>query len=572
MSATPLAGLKVLEFSHTVMGPTAGLVFAELGADVVKVEPAPQGDHTRGLGGFAAGFFAAFNRNKRSLALDLKRPEGQAAMHRLAATADVVIENYGPGTMERLGCGYETLATVNPRLVYLALKGYLAGPYEHRPALDEVVQFQVGLAYMTGPPGQPLRAGASIIDILGAVFGVVAVQAALRERETTGKGQRVSSALFESAAFLMSTHMAGMAATGLPARADAGAARRLGDLRGVPDGRMGQLFIGVTSDQQWTPLRRGVRLAGARRRSAPRHQPDALPGARLADPGAQGGAGASCRKPRWRGAASAPTSPGRRSASRATCSPTRICWRRGGLLDVFISRAGGTEGRKVAPAGVADRVRGAARAPGPAPPAAAPGRAQRRRSCGGRVVARRDCGIGRGTRDRRGRLIGPDPRIAGACYVLRRWTPPWNASGPSHRGEPMRSKFALFQTARSAARRAAGAADRVRRDLVRIALRRSGAAAHLRHLRRQRRQPLPSLRRALQGDLQAQRRRPRGARVRRIVRQPQGARGPGLRRACGLRPGRPRLQQGRARPAVRRTHRLRAAVGLLYRRANGSSA
>src|SRR4051794_41770141 len=112
--------------------------------------------------------------------------------------------------MERLGCGYEQLAGLNPRLVYLALKGYLAGPYEHRPALDEVVQFQTGLAFMTGPPGQPLRAGASVIDIMGAVFGVLAAQAALRERDITGKGQRVSSALFESAAFLMSTHMAGV--------------------------------------------------------------------------------------------------------------------------------------------------------------------------------------------------------------------------------------------------------------------------------------------------------------------------------------------------------------------------
>jgi crotonobetainyl-CoA:carnitine CoA-transferase CaiB-like acyl-CoA transferase len=175
MSATPLAGLKVLEFSHTVMGPTAGLIFAELGADVVKIEPAPNGDHTRGLGGFAAGFFAAFSRDKRSLALDLKRREGQAVLHRLAATTDVVLENYGPGTMERLRCGYEHLAPLNPRLIYLALKGYLAGPYEHRPALDEVVQFQTGLAFMTGPPGRPLRAGASVIDMMGAVFGVVAV-------------------------------------------------------------------------------------------------------------------------------------------------------------------------------------------------------------------------------------------------------------------------------------------------------------------------------------------------------------------------------------------------------------
>src|SRR5258706_1278840 len=159
------------------MGPTAGLLFAELGADVIKVEPAPKGDHTRGVPGFAAGFFAAYNRNKRSLALDLKHKEGQATLHRLVKTADVVLENYGPGTMERLGCGYEQLAPLNQRLVYLALQGYLAGPHEHRPALDQVVPLQTWLAYMTGPPGQPLRAGASIIDILGAVFGIVAVQA-----------------------------------------------------------------------------------------------------------------------------------------------------------------------------------------------------------------------------------------------------------------------------------------------------------------------------------------------------------------------------------------------------------
>ncbi|WP_428486697.1 CaiB/BaiF CoA transferase family protein [Rhodopila sp.] len=252
MSATPLQGLRVLEFSHTVMGPTAGLLFAELGADVIKVEPAPKGDHTRGLGGFAAGFFAAFSRNKRSLAVDLKRPEGRAIIQALVPTSDLILENYGPGTMERLGCGYDQLAPLNPRLIYLALKGYLAGPYEHRPALDEVVQFQTGLAFMTGPPGRPLRAGASVVDILGAAFGVVAAQAALRERDMTGKGQRVSSALFESAAFLMSTHMAGMIATGLearpmPARRGAWAIYEVFQTAGN-----GQLFIGVTSDQQWS--------------------------------------------------------------------------------------------------------------------------------------------------------------------------------------------------------------------------------------------------------------------------------------------------------------------------------
>ena len=153
--------------------------------------------------------------------------------------------------MDRLGCGYDALAEINPRLVYLALKGYLKGPYEHRPALDEVVQFQSGLAYMTGPPGRPLRAGASIIDILGAAFGVNAAQAALHERASTGQGQRVSSSLFESAAFLMSIPMAGIAATGeepppMPARHGAWAVYDVFETAGN-----GQLFIGVTSDQQW---------------------------------------------------------------------------------------------------------------------------------------------------------------------------------------------------------------------------------------------------------------------------------------------------------------------------------
>ncbi|RAI60316.1 CaiB/BaiF CoA transferase family protein [Roseicella frigidaeris] len=257
----PLRGLRVLEFSHTIMGPCAGLLLADLGADVIKVEPAPQGDHTRRLPGFAAGFFATFNRNKRSLALDLKRPEGLAAAHRLVAGADIVLENYGPGTMERLGCGWEQLRAVNPRLVYLALKGFLAGPYEHRPALDEVVQFQSGLAYMTGPPGRPLRAGASIIDILGAVFGVTATLAALRQRDATGEGQRVCSSLFESAVFLMGSHMAGLAATGeapppMPARRGAWG---IYDTFRTADG---QLFIGVTSDQQWARFTAGFDLAG----------------------------------------------------------------------------------------------------------------------------------------------------------------------------------------------------------------------------------------------------------------------------------------------------------------------
>ena len=249
--ALPLDGVRVLEFSHTIMGPSAGMLLADLGADVVKIESAPDGDATRRLGGFASGFFFAFNRNKRSLAVDLKSKDGQALIHRLAADADVVLENFGPGTMERLGCGYEDLGRINPQLIYCALKGFLSGPYEHRPALDEVVQYMAGLAYMTGPPGQPLRAGSSVIDIMGGMFAVIGIQAALRERERTGKGQLVKSALFESTAFLMTQHMAGQAVTGrppppMPAREGAWG---IYETFKASDGEM--IFVGLTSDNHW---------------------------------------------------------------------------------------------------------------------------------------------------------------------------------------------------------------------------------------------------------------------------------------------------------------------------------
>jgi len=247
----PLTGVRVLEFSHTVMGPCAGMILADLGADVVKVEPAPAGDKTRRLPGFAAGFFATFNRNKRSLVIDLKQERGQKTMHKLAETVDIILDNYGPGTMEKLGCGYEQLAALNNKLIYLSLKGYLSGPLEDRPALDEVVQFQSGLAYMTGPPGKPIRAGASIVDILGATFGVTGVLAALRERDVTGRGQRVGSALFESAAFLMAPHMTGGATTGetVPPMTARKGAWAIYDVFESSDGQ--QIFIGVTSDAQW---------------------------------------------------------------------------------------------------------------------------------------------------------------------------------------------------------------------------------------------------------------------------------------------------------------------------------
>jgi crotonobetainyl-CoA:carnitine CoA-transferase CaiB-like acyl-CoA transferase len=246
----PLSGIKVLEFCHTIMGPTCGLVLADLGADVIKIEPT-DGDRTRRLAGFAAGFFAGFNRNKRSLAIDMKTDEGRRLIYKLVATADVAVENFAVGTMEKLGCGYEDLKPLNSRLIYCALKGFLSGPYEHRPALDEVVQFMAGLAYMTGPPGRPLRAGASIVDILGGTFGVIGILAAIEERHRTGEGKLVKSALFESTAFLVSQHMAAEVAAGepvppMPARRSAWMIYET-----FPTADEHMLFVGITSNNHW---------------------------------------------------------------------------------------------------------------------------------------------------------------------------------------------------------------------------------------------------------------------------------------------------------------------------------
>jgi crotonobetainyl-CoA:carnitine CoA-transferase CaiB-like acyl-CoA transferase len=246
----PLAGLKVVEFTHMVMGPAVGAILVELGAEVVKVEPVG-GDATRRLPGSGAGYFAMYNRNKLSICLDLKSPRGLEVARRLAAGADVVIENFRSGALERLGLGYEALAAGNPRLIYCSEKGFLAGPYEHRAALDEVAQMMGGLAYMTGPPGQPLRAGSSVIDVTGGMFGVIGILAALEQRHRTGRGQRVSSSLFETTVYLVGQHMAQKAVTGeaarpMPVRISAWA---IYDVFETVDGE--QVFVGVVSDSLW---------------------------------------------------------------------------------------------------------------------------------------------------------------------------------------------------------------------------------------------------------------------------------------------------------------------------------
>ena len=249
----PLAGVRVVEFTHMVMGPTCGMILADLGAEVLKVEP-PGGDKTRNLPGLGIGFFRSFNRNKKSVVLDIQQDEGRAVALELIQLSDVVLENFRPGLMASLGFDYASLSKLNPRLIYVSHKGFLPGPYENRLALDEVVQMMGGLSYMTGPPGRPLRAGTSVNDIMGGMFGAIGVLAALRERDRTGKGQEIQSALFENCVFLSAQHMQEFAMTGeapppMPARVSAWSVYDVFDLA---DGE--QLFIGAVSDKQFRTL------------------------------------------------------------------------------------------------------------------------------------------------------------------------------------------------------------------------------------------------------------------------------------------------------------------------------
>ena len=246
----PLQGIRVVEFVHVIMGPSCGLVLADLGADVIKVEPL-DGDHTRKLTVSGAGFFPTFNRNKKSIAVDLKSEEGKEIIAKLIRSADVVTENFRPGAMDKLGFGYEQLKQAQPQLIYCSLKGFLAGPYENRAGLDETAQMMGGLAYMTGPVGRPLRAGASVNDVMGGMFAAIAILSAFIERGSTGRGQHVKSALFENCAFLMGQHMTEGFMTGKPVvpMPDRIRAWAVYDTFKASDGEM--VFVGVVTDTQW---------------------------------------------------------------------------------------------------------------------------------------------------------------------------------------------------------------------------------------------------------------------------------------------------------------------------------
>ena len=258
MSATPLAGLRVIEFAHMVMGPACGMALADLGADVIKVEPigtnAAPGDNTRRLKGAGSGFFALFNRNKRSVTVDMKSPDGMALVHKLIARADILVENFRPGALDALGLSWAALHEAHPRLIYTSCKGFLPGPYAHRVALDEVVQMMGGLAYMTGLPGKPMRAGSSVNDIMGGTFAALGILAAVIERSRTGVGQHVQAGLFENNALLVGQHMAQAVITGRapPPMGVREPAWPIYDVFATAGG--GQVFVGVVTEGQWRLL------------------------------------------------------------------------------------------------------------------------------------------------------------------------------------------------------------------------------------------------------------------------------------------------------------------------------
>jgi crotonobetainyl-CoA:carnitine CoA-transferase CaiB-like acyl-CoA transferase len=247
----PLEGVRVVEMTHMVMGPTCGMILAQLGAEVIKVEP-PAGDKTRSLGGMGTAFFPLFNRGKRSVVLDLGKPGDRETMHRLLATADVFLENFRDGQLEKQGLGANELRRRHPHLIVAGHKGFLSGPYEHRPALDEVVQMMSGLAAMTGTKEKPQRVGSSANDIMGGMFGVIAILAALyQKRGGQRDGADIRIGLFENCLFLVAQHMVEYEMTGnrprsMPEREHAWPIYDIFDAAGGE-----RIFIGVVTEGHW---------------------------------------------------------------------------------------------------------------------------------------------------------------------------------------------------------------------------------------------------------------------------------------------------------------------------------
>lgn len=249
----PLSGIRVVEMSHMIMAPSCGMFLHSLGAEVIKVEP-PGGDKTRRLTGMGSPFFPLFNRGKKSVQLDLKSEAGRAALDKLLSTADVFLENFRDESLPRMGADLDEMRAKYPKLIIASHKGFLAGPYKNRTAMDEVVQMMTGLAYMTGPTGRPLRVGSSANDIMGGLFGAFSIVLSLLERKSTGKGRDLRIGLFENCLLLVAQHMVQFELEGEnpPPMPERTFSWPVYDIFKTADDQ--QIFVSAVTEGQWSVL------------------------------------------------------------------------------------------------------------------------------------------------------------------------------------------------------------------------------------------------------------------------------------------------------------------------------
>jgi formyl-CoA transferase len=257
-SSGALAGIRVLELANFMAGPFCGMLLADMGAEVIKIENPSVGDYTRAtppfVNGESAGFLA-LNRNKKSVTLNLKSPEGKALFLELAATADVILENFRPGTMTDLGIDYEAVQRVRPDAIYASASGFgQTGPYSQRPGFDLILQGMSGIMSITGEPGgAPVKVGVPIADLTCALFGSYAILTAYIARQKTGRGQRIDLSLFESAVALGVWETSGYFATGeVPERL--GSAHRNSAPYQAFRTKDGYITLGATTPNQWPHL------------------------------------------------------------------------------------------------------------------------------------------------------------------------------------------------------------------------------------------------------------------------------------------------------------------------------
>lgn len=257
--ALPLKGVRVLELSHIVAGPSGGMMLGDLGADVIKVEHPSTGDTARSQANEGNTFYT-YNRNKQFLALDLRQAKGKAIFEKLVKQSDIVLDNFAPGALQRLGLDYSWGSKINPRIIYCSVKGFLPGPYGDRPFLDELAQMAGGIAYLTGFEGKPMRAGASITDIGAATYGVMGILAALYRREQTGVGDCIEAGLYETVVFWISQYITGAQLSGKnpPPRGEQtsgmGKAMGWGVYQLFPTKGGKPVFIAVTGNRHWVGL------------------------------------------------------------------------------------------------------------------------------------------------------------------------------------------------------------------------------------------------------------------------------------------------------------------------------